>query len=219
MFLVQVLVAGSVESEGIYDAVQGILCVFFETRGLLVELFSLIIFVGSCLGEREPRSISLFVGFRAKDFGFSDLTNIGSNVIDSCLNCYSGVFEAMDTAGSRPKDDVSLPKEFINLISSESNEICSKDEKRTIAPEHVLRALEILGFGEYIGEVQAAYEQHKNESLESPKVGGRWAKEGGGGGMTEEEAIAAQQRMFAEARARMNSGGAAAPAAQANDSD
>lgn len=183
------------------------------------------------------------------DFGFSDLTNIGSNVIDSCLNCYSGVFEAMDTAGSRPKDDVSLPKatmtkiikemlppdvrvakdaqdllveccvEFINLISSESNEICSKDEKRTIAPEHVLRALEILGFGEYIGEVQAAYEQHKNESLESPKVGGRWAKEGGGGGMTEEEAIAAQQRMFAEARARMNSGGAAAPAAQANDSD
>lgn len=53
---------------------------------------------------------------------------------------------------------------------------------------------------------------------ESPKVGGRWAKEGGGG-MTEEEAIAAQQRMFAEARARMNSGGAPAPATQANDSD
>jgi hypothetical protein len=37
--------------------------------------------------------------------------------------------------------------------------------------------------------------------------------------MTEEEAIAAQQRMFAEARARMNSGGAPAPATQANDSD
>lgn len=25
--------------------------------------------------------------------------------------------------------------------------------------------MQILGFGEYIGEVQAAYEQHKNESL------------------------------------------------------
>ncbi len=34
--------------------------------------------------------------------------------------------------------------EFINLISSESNEICSKEEKRTIAPEHVLRALEVF---------------------------------------------------------------------------
>ncbi|KAL3690704.1 hypothetical protein R1sor_004355 [Riccia sorocarpa] len=98
--------------------------------------------------------------------------------------------------------------EFINLISSESNEICSKEEKRTIAPEHVLRALEILGFGEYIGEVQAAYEQHRFETLDSPKAGGRWGhKEPVPGGMTEEEAIAAQQRMFAEARARMNSGG------------
>ncbi|KAH8932408.1 hypothetical protein BDL97_19G069500 [Sphagnum fallax] len=171
----------------------------------------------------------------------------------------------MESAGSRPKDDVSLPKatmtkiikemlppdvrvakdaqdllveccvgilltrqpdslklllpncEFINLISSESNEICSKEEKRTIAPEHVLRALEILGFGEYLAEVQAAYEQHKNETMESPKVGGRWAKEGGGG-MTEEEAIAAQQRMFAEARARMNSGTTVA-STQANDSE
>jgi len=156
-------------------------------------------------------------------------------------------FDDMESAGSRPKDDVSLPKatmtkiikemlppdvrvakdaqdllveccvEFINLISSESNEICSKEEKRTIAPEHVLRALEILGFGEYLAEVQAAYEQHKNETMESPKVGGRWAKEGGGG-MTEEEAIAAQQRMFAEARARMNSGTTVA-STQANDSE
>ncbi|KAJ7564114.1 hypothetical protein O6H91_02G002800 [Diphasiastrum complanatum] len=95
--------------------------------------------------------------------------------------------------------------EFINLISSESNEICNKEEKRTIAPEHVLRALEVLGFGEYLVEVQAAYEQHRHETLDSPKAGGRWGKETGGG-MTEEEAIAAQQRMFAEARARMNSG-------------
>lgn len=35
--------------------------------------------------------------------------------------------------------------EFINLISSESNEVCSREEKRTIAPEHVLKALEVFG--------------------------------------------------------------------------
>ncbi|CAN0902475.1 Protein Dr1 homolog [Linum grandiflorum] len=34
--------------------------------------------------------------------------------------------------------------EFINLISSESNEVCSKEDKRTIAPEHVLKALGVL---------------------------------------------------------------------------
>ncbi|XP_010936787.1 protein Dr1 homolog isoform X1 [Elaeis guineensis] len=138
--------------------------------------------------------------------------------------------EPMDIVG-KSKEDVSLPKatmskiikemlppdvrvardaqdllveccvEFINLVSSESNEVCSREEKRTIAPEHVLKALEVLGFGEYIEEVYAAYEQHKLDTLDSPK-GGKFS----GIEMTEEEALAEQQRMFAEARARMNNG-------------
>ncbi|KAK4844256.1 hypothetical protein QYF36_018104 [Acer negundo] len=148
--------------------------------------------------------------------------------------------EPMDIVG-KSKEDASLPKatmtkiikemlppdvrvardaqdllieccvEFINLISSESNEVCSREEKRTIAPEHVLKALEVLGFGEYIEEVYAAYEQHKLETMDSLK-GGKWSN---GAEMTEEEAVAEQQRMFAEARARMN-GGAAAPPKQAD---
>ncbi|KAH9289228.1 hypothetical protein KI387_033345 [Taxus chinensis] len=150
--------------------------------------------------------------------------------------------EPMDIVG-KSKDDVSLPKatmfkiikemlppdvrvardcqdlfveccvEFINLLSSESNEVCSREEKRTIAPEHVLRALEVLGFGEYIEEVYAAYEQHKLETLDSPKAG-RWAS---GAEMTEEEALAEQQRMFAEARARMKNGNINPP--RQSDSD
>ncbi|WRX19368.1 Transcription factor CBF/NF-Y/archaeal histone domain - like 10 [Theobroma cacao] len=213
--------------------------------------------------------------------------------------------EPMDIVG-KSKEDASLPKatmtkiikemlppdvrvardaqdllieccvEFINLISSESNDVCNREEKRTIAPEHVLKALEVplyrllsnmkclrkiyffchikqclcwpsllfkdmalnsstyffflgtlwsnrgsskkkfcnpplmielvLGFGEYIEEVYAAYEQHKIETMDSLK-GGKWSN---GAEMTEEEAVAEQQRMFAEARARMN-GGAVAP--------
>nr|GMC60213.1 protein Dr1 homolog isoform X1 [Ipomoea batatas] len=93
--------------------------------------------------------------------------------------------------------------EFINLISSESNEVCNKEDKRTIAPEHVLKALEVLGFGEYIEEVYAAYEQHKFETMQDSVRGGKWSNVVE---MTEEEALAAQQRMFAEARARMNNG-------------
>ncbi|XP_072998654.1 protein Dr1 homolog isoform X2 [Typha latifolia] len=91
--------------------------------------------------------------------------------------------------------------EFINLVSSESNDVCNREDKRTIAPEHVIKALEVLGFGEYIQEVCAAYEQHKMDTLDSPK-GGKFT----GIEMTEEEALAEQQRMFAEARARMNNG-------------
>eukprot|EP00270_Netrium_digitus_P019022 TRINITY_DN7363_c0_g1_i1.p1 TRINITY_DN7363_c0_g1~~TRINITY_DN7363_c0_g1_i1.p1 ORF type:complete len:159 (+),score=30.54 TRINITY_DN7363_c0_g1_i1:278-754(+) len=91
--------------------------------------------------------------------------------------------------------------EFISLISSEANEICNREEKKTIAPEHVIQALEDLGFASYISEVQAAYEQHKSETLESPRASSRFKD---AGGMTEEEAIAEQQKMFAEARARMH---------------
>ncbi|KAL2896637.1 Protein Dr1-like protein [Bienertia sinuspersici] len=83
------------------------------------------------------------------------------------------MMEPMDIVG-KAKEDASLPKatmtkiikemlppdvrvardaqdllieccvEFINLVSSESNEVCNREEKRTIAPEHVLKALEVF---------------------------------------------------------------------------
>ncbi|KAJ1394713.1 hypothetical protein SESBI_33963 [Sesbania bispinosa] len=129
--------------------------------------------------------------------------------------------EPMDIVG-KSKEDASLPKatmtkiikemlppdvrvardaqdllieccvEFINLVSSESNEVCNREEKRTIAPEHVLRALE-----------------------DSLRGGGKWSN---GAEMTEEEALAEQQRMFAEARARMNGGAIASKQPDADQS-
>ncbi|XP_047338270.1 protein Dr1 homolog [Impatiens glandulifera] len=98
--------------------------------------------------------------------------------------------------------------EFINLISSESNDVCNRGDKKTIAPEHVLKALEVLGFGEYIEEVYTAYEQHKLETMQDSVKSGKWNNVAD---MTEEQALAEQQRMFAEARARMNSGVAIPP--------
>lgn len=35
------------------------------------------------------------------------------------------------------------PAEFIHLISSEANEICEQDSKKTIAPEHIIGALRV----------------------------------------------------------------------------
>uniref|UniRef100_A0A803NE45 Transcription factor CBF/NF-Y/archaeal histone domain-containing protein n=1 Tax=Chenopodium quinoa TaxID=63459 RepID=A0A803NE45_CHEQI len=123
------------------------------------------------------------------------------------------MMEPMDIVG-KAKEDASLPKEFINLVSSESNDVCNREEKRTIAPEHVLKALEVLGFGEYIEDVYAAYEQHKVETMvillfqvnfkDCTDPGGLSGLWGNAAEMTEEEAAAEQQRMFAEARARMN---------------
>ena len=43
--------------------------------------------------------------------------------------------------------------EFITLISTEANEISEKEAKKTIAVEHIEKALTDLGFGDYVPEV------------------------------------------------------------------
>lgn len=51
--------------------------------------------------------------------------------------------------------------EFITLISSEANEISEKEAKKTIACDHITKALDTLGFGEYVPAVLEAAAQHK----------------------------------------------------------
>ena len=58
--------------------------------------------------------------------------------------------------------------EFITLISSEANDISEKEAKKTIACEHVEKALRDLGFGDYIGEVLAVAEEHKEALKVAP---------------------------------------------------
>ena len=41
------------------------------------------------------------------------------------------------------KINIIFPLEFIHLISAEANEICEKESKKTIAPEHILTALKV----------------------------------------------------------------------------
>jgi len=53
--------------------------------------------------------------------------------------------------------------EFITLISSEANDISEKEAKKTIACEHVEKALRELGFADYIPDVLAVAEDHKEQ--------------------------------------------------------
>jgi down-regulator of transcription 1 len=53
--------------------------------------------------------------------------------------------------------------EFIHLIASEANEICEKETKKTIAGEHVISALQTLGFEDYVEEVDEVYKEHKKQ--------------------------------------------------------
>ena len=54
--------------------------------------------------------------------------------------------------------------EFVQLLSSEANEIATKEKKNTITPEHLLKAITELGFTDFIEEVTATMELHKEES-------------------------------------------------------
>uniref|UniRef100_A0AAY5L4H8 Protein Dr1 n=1 Tax=Esox lucius TaxID=8010 RepID=A0AAY5L4H8_ESOLU len=106
--------------------------------------------------------------------------------------------------------------EFIHLISSEANEICNKSEKKTISPEHVINALESLGFGSYITEVKDVLQECKTVALKRRKASSRLENLG----IPEEELLRQQQELFAkswiywgdgrEERRRFGEGSAAA---------
>jgi histone H3/H4 len=53
--------------------------------------------------------------------------------------------------------------EFITLISSEANDISEKESKKTIACDHITKALEQLGFGAYIQEIMEVANEHKEQ--------------------------------------------------------
>lgn len=57
--------------------------------------------------------------------------------------------------------------EFITMISSEANEIAEKDAKKTIACEHITKALEELGFAEYVPDLLEVAQQFKTQQVVS----------------------------------------------------
>lgn len=60
--------------------------------------------------------------------------------------------------------------EFITLISSEANEISEKEAKKTIACEHITKALQQLGFGEYIEDIMGVANEHKEALKVESKI-------------------------------------------------
>lgn len=51
--------------------------------------------------------------------------------------------------------------EFITMLSTEANEIAEKDAKKTIACEHITKALQDLGFGDYVPEILSVADSFK----------------------------------------------------------
>ncbi|KAF8592544.1 histone-fold-containing protein [Ramaria rubella] len=88
--------------------------------------------------------------------------------------------------------------EFIHLISSDANEICEQESKKTIAPEHIIGALKRLGFEQYVSEVDGVLKDHKQALKDREKKVSKWEQSG----KTEEELLAEQEQLFAASRMR-----------------
>ena len=86
--------------------------------------------------------------------------------------------------------------EFIHLVSSEANDICVKGNKKTISPDHVVAALDSLGFGEYKHEAQSVLKEAKAVAAKKRRGSSRLENLG----IPEEELLKQQQALFEKAR-------------------
>lgn len=80
------------------------------------------------------------------------------------------------------------------MISSQANEIAEADAKKTIATEHIERALKELGFAEYVAPVLEAAGEMKS----ALKVREKRVNKIETSGLSREELIAMQQRLLDE---------------------
>lgn len=83
--------------------------------------------------------------------------------------------------------------EFIHCITTEANSICENQQKKTMSAEHVLNALDNLGFSGYKSEAETVVNDCKRKRRrQSTRLEHL--------GIPEEELLKQQQALFAKAR-------------------
>lgn len=89
--------------------------------------------------------------------------------------------------------------EFIMILSTQLNEIAEKEAKKTIASDHVVKALEELGFHSYLEVISKVLEEHKELLKGKEKKNNKFQNSG----FTEEELLRQQEELFKKSRDRL----------------
>ncbi|CDR41627.1 CYFA0S07e04346g1_1 [Cyberlindnera fabianii] len=89
--------------------------------------------------------------------------------------------------------------EFIMILSDSSNDIAEKESKKTIASDHVIKALQELGFEEYIEPIEKVVVEHKEAQKGREKKNNKFQNSG----FTEEELLRQQEELFRQSRSRL----------------
>ncbi|KAK6464462.1 putative transcriptional repressor [Scheffersomyces coipomensis] len=90
--------------------------------------------------------------------------------------------------------------EFIMMLSSQSNEIAEKEAKKTIASDHVVKALEELDFQNYLEIINKVLSEHKELLKGKEKKNNKFQSSG----LSEEELLRQQEELFKKSRDRLH---------------
>ncbi len=90
--------------------------------------------------------------------------------------------------------------QFIMMVSTESNDIAERESKKTIASEHVIKALEELGFEEYLDPIRETLEQHRSIQKGREKKNNKFQNSG----LSQEELLQKQQELFRLSKSRLH---------------
>ncbi|KAI5192033.1 down-regulator of transcription 1 [Nematocida sp. AWRm77] len=86
--------------------------------------------------------------------------------------------------------------EFVHLIATEANNMCEKEQKKTVTHEHVYTALRNLGYEEYIDECNEVYKEHMEQAKLRPSKQNKFKDSG----LTQDELEKEQEELFRKAK-------------------
>ena len=85
------------------------------------------------------------------------------------------------------------------MLSTQLNDIAEKEAKKTIASDHVVKALEELDFKIYLDIINKILDEHKELLKGKEKRNNKFQNSG----LTEEELLRQQEELFKKSRARL----------------
>lgn len=93
--------------------------------------------------------------------------------------------------------------EFIMILSDQSNEIAEQESKKTIASDHVIKALQELGFVDQIAPLEKVLVEHRETQKGRERKNNKFQNSG----FTEEELLRQQEELFRQSRSRLQNQG------------
>ncbi|EME77217.1 uncharacterized protein MYCFIDRAFT_42205 [Pseudocercospora fijiensis CIRAD86] len=126
-------------------------------------------------------------------------------IINEVLNTNPALAESGQMTFAKETRDLLIEccVEFITMLSSQANDIAEKEAKKTIACEHITKALEELEFPEYVPELNKVAGEFKVEMGRRERKQTKIEQSG----MSEEELRRMQEELFKSAGDKYTAGG------------